>query len=219
MSVENPHCDNDLEGPGPDVKFPMPVVGEDVAFLKNVITNPNIIVGDYTYYHDYRGADRFEKENVLYHEDFLGDKLIIGKFTQIAMGTRFMMSASMHQSDGFSSFPFAIFSLKWAEKYPVNFPVPGDTIVGNDVWFGYNCLVMPGIRIGNGSIIASNSVVVKDVEPYSVIGGNPGKVIKKRFSDEVIKELEEIQWWNWPMEKILENLPAITGADIQALKI
>lgn len=208
---------SNVQGPEPDVTYPMPKVGHDICFLKNVITNPNIQVGDYTYYHDYKEADRFEKENVIYHEEFLNDKLIIGKFTQIAMDVRFIMNASTHQMDGFSTFPFAVFSEKWAERYNVNFPYHGDTVVGNDVWIGYNAIIMPGLKVGNGAIIAARSIVTKDVPPYTVVGGNPARTIRTRFDEETIESLERVQWWDWPMDKILAHLPAITGNNIEEL--
>ena len=205
-------------GPRSNTTYPFPSVGKTVAYLKNVITKPNIVVGDYTYYHDNNGADRFQDYNVIYHEEFVGDKLIIGKFCQIAMDVQFIMSASMHQMSGFSTYPFAIFNENWANSYPVNFPIPGDTLVGNDVWIGYKATILPGITIGDGAIIGSGSLVTKDVPPYTIIGGNPAKVIRHRFKEEIIKELQTIQWWNWPIETILQHLPEITGADIERLK-
>lgn len=205
-------------GPRAHTTFPFPMVGNKIAFLKNVITNPNIVVGDYTYYHDAKGAERFQDHNVLYHEDIIGDKLIIGKFCQIAMDTQFIMSASMHQMTGFSTYPFAIFNENWRNRYEVNFPIPGDTIVGNDVWIGFHATILPGIKIGDGAIIGSRSLVTKDVPPYTIVGGNPAKVIRKRFEDDIVKELLNIQWWDWPIDTILNHLPEITGADIEKLK-
>ena len=190
----------------PDTKYPLPHVGSTLVLLKNFITKPNIIVGDYTYYHNHENAEHFETKNVLYHEDFLKDKLIIGKFCQIASGATFIMNASLHQMDGFSTFPFVIFGGSWAKIHKPNFPFKGDTIVGNDVWIGYNATIMQGITIGDGAIISANAHVVKDVEPYSIVGGNPAKEIKKRFDDTTIKELLKIKWWNWPIEKITKNI-------------
>lgn len=207
------------KGPGADTVFPLPQVGRTVCFLKNVITNPNIQIGDYTYYHDIKEAHHFEKNNLVYHENFINDKLIIGKFCQIAMGVRFIMNASQHQMSGFSTFPFAIFNKHWAESYELDFPLAGDTIVGNDVWIGYNACIRPGVKIGDGAIIATTSLVTKDVPPYTIIGGNPAKIIRQRFEDNVIEELLRIRWWDWPIEKILQHLPEITGADIEKLKV
>ncbi|GAB4193849.1 MAG: hypothetical protein Tsb0015_16760 [Simkaniaceae bacterium] len=206
------------EGPRPDTVHPLPAVGRKIAFLKNIITNPNIIVGDYTYYHDAKGADRFETENVLYHESILGDKLIIGKFCQIAMGTHFIMNASLHQMTGISTYPFAVFNENWAGSYPFDFPYRGNTVVGNDVWFGYKSCIMPGLKIGDGAIIGSRALVTKDVPPYAIVGGNPAKIIRMRFSEEKIKKLQEIRWWDWPIEVILKHLTEITGGDVEKLE-
>ncbi len=206
------------KGPYSNTTFPLPIVNRKMCFLNNLIKGPNIDIGDYTYYHDHDGAEDFEKKNVLYHEPVLGDRLIIGKFCQIAMGTRFMMNASFHQMNGFSTFPFAVYNENWAKSYDVNFPMRGDTVIGNDVWFGYQAFIMPGIKIGNGAIIAAHAVVTKDVPPYTIVGGNPAKIIRQRFDDKTIEELEQIAWWDWPIEKILEHLPEITGNNIEKLR-
>lgn len=183
-----------------------------------MITRPNIIVGDYTYYHDTKGADGFEERNVLYHEEFVGDRLIIGKFCQIAMDAQFIMNASMHQMSGFSTYPFAIFNENWAKSYEADFPYLGDTVIGNDVWIGYKATIFPGVQIGDGAIIGSRVMVTKNVPPYTIVGGNPAKMIRHRFDETTIKELLEIQWWDWPIETILGHLPEITGADIKKLR-
>jgi virginiamycin A acetyltransferase len=171
-----------------------------LCFLKNIITNPNIIVGDYTYYDDPEDVNNFNK-NVLYHFDFIGDKLIIGKFCQIATGVRFIMNGAVHSIEGFSTFPFLIFGKDWGEipEYPQS---KGDTVIGNDVWIGNSVTIMPGIKIGDGAILATNAVITKDVEPYTIVGGNPGKVIRKRFDDETTEKLLKLKWWDWPIEKI-----------------
>lgn len=204
--------------PSPDTLKPIPGV-DRVYFLKNYITRSNIIVGDYTYYDDPESPENFEK-NVLYHFDFMGDKLIVGKFCAIATGVKFIMNGSNHSLEGFSSYPFSVFSEQWAKALPnpPNFPYKGDTVIGNDVWIGYNCLIMPGVKIGDGAVIASKSVVTKDVDPYTVVGGNPATVLRKRFSDETINTLLEIAWWDWDIEKITRNLAAISGTNIEALK-
>jgi virginiamycin A acetyltransferase len=206
-------------GPNPETHYPMCHVGNvknKVVFLKNFIKSPNIIVGDYTYYHHKDGGERFEKENVLYHEPIIGDKLVIGKFTQIAMDAKFIMNASTHQMDGISTYPFMPFGGAFA-NYTPNFPLKGDTIIGNDVWIGYDACIMPGLSIGDGAIIGTRALVTKDVEPYTIIGGNPGKVIRKRFDDQTIAKLLEIKWWDWPIERIVSNLDAITGSNIDKL--
>ncbi|ACB50049.1 acetyltransferase, trimeric LpxA-like protein [Crocosphaera subtropica ATCC 51142] len=188
-----------------------------LCFLKNIIQNPNILVGDFTYYDDLENPYNFEK-NVLYHFDFIGDKLIIGKFCAIASDVKFIMNGSNHPLNYFTTYPFSIFGHSWENTMSVEGTFKGDTIIGNDVWLGYNSLIMPGIKIGDGSIVAANSVVTKDVEPYTIVGGNPAKVIRKRFSNEVIDLLLELQWWNWSIEKITENIPILCSDDINRLK-
>lgn len=197
----------------PETLYPMGKVTKEVIFLKHFITNPNIQVGDYTYYHDMHHPEKFEKENVII---IYSCKLTIGKFCQIAHGTKFMMSDANHQMNGFSTFPFFIFGGEWSNYQP-DTPKKGDTVVGNDVWFGQDSLIMPGIKIGSGAIIAARSVVTKDVPPYTIVGGNPAKIIRKRFSDETIDQLLHIQWWDWNYEKITRNIEAIVGADVQKL--
>jgi virginiamycin A acetyltransferase len=182
-----------------------------LCFLKNLVTNPNIIVGDYTYYDDFEDVRNFES-NVKYHFDFIGDKLIIGKFCMIASGATFIMNGGNHLADAISAYPFAIFENGWENAMEgKEYPVKGDTIIGNDVWIGHNATLMPGITIGDGAIIATNAMVTKDVEPYTIVGGNPATVIRKRFSDETIIKLLEMKWWDWPVEKITENVQNLTG--------
>lgn len=206
-----------MHGPDPSEKHPLPGFPQ-VCFIKNCVTNPNIIIGDYTYYDDPDDAENFER-NVLYHYPFIGDKLIIGKFCALARGVKFIMNGANHKTSGISTFPFFIFGHGWesAAPQPGDLPYKGDTCVGNDVWIGYDCLIMPGVSIGNGAIISSRSVVVSDVPAYSIVGGNPAQVIRKRFSDEVIAELEALAWWDWPVEKITAHLAGITAGDISAL--
>ena len=201
-------------GPNKDEKYPLN--GQKrLCFLKNIITNPNIIVGDYTYYDDFEDAMNFEK-NVKYHYDFLGDKLIIGKFCMIAPSVTFIMNGANHSMNGITSYPFSLFGNGWERIMPTmaDLPIKGDTIIGNDVWIGTNVTIMPGVHIGDGAIIATNSTVTKDVAPYAIVGGNPAVEIRKRFSDPKIKELLEMQWWNWDIEKITDNLEYLTGKTI-----
>lgn len=199
-----------------DAANPNPVMApaRDVIFLKNFIKNPNIEVGEYTYYHDFNHPELFESQNVLF--PYLC-KLTIGKFCQIAMGTKFILNSANHQMSGFSTYPFFIFGEAY-RTYELDMPKKGDTVIGNDVWFGNSSVVMPGVTIGDGAIIGAHSVVTKDVAPYSIVGGNPARVIHKRFDDEIIEELVKIAWWNWDIEKITENVSAIVGADIEALR-
>ena len=205
-------------GPNPNNKEPMTGYPQ-VGYLKNFITNENIIVGDYTYYDDPDGPENFES-NVLYHFPFIGDKLIIGKFCAIAKDVKFIMNGANHKVSGFSSYPFYIFGNGWEKAMPQegDLPFKGDTEIGNDVWIGYDATIMPGVKIGHGAIIASKSVVTKDVAPYSVCGGNPAVHIKQRFEQSVIDELLRLEWWNWSPEKITANLNAIMGYDLLALQ-
>ncbi len=206
-----------MKFPDKNKKFPLENY-DRLCFLKNIIKNPNIIVGDYTYYDDFESVANFEK-NVKYLFDFIGDKLIIGKFCMIASDVTFIMNGANHLSDAISTFPFAIFGEDWSNAMEgKEYPSKGDTIIGNDVWIGYGATIMPGVTIGDGAIIATKSVVTKDVEPYAIVGGNPAKEIKKRFSEVEIIHLLEIQWWDWSIEKITENVQNLTGNVIEIIK-
>ncbi len=205
-----------MNGPDKDTVYPLPHHNK-LCFLKNIIRNPNIIVGDYTYYDDFENVENFE-QNVKYHFDFTGDKLIIGKFSMIASGVKFIMNGANHLTSGLSTYPFSIFGNGWENAMEnKSFPNKGDLIIGNDVWIGHNATLMAGITVGDGSIIATNSTVVKDVPPYTIVGGNPAKVIRHRFSDETISKLLKIKWWDWDIEKITENIQHLTSGDIDKL--
>ncbi|MCL4120777.1 UNVERIFIED_CONTAM: hypothetical protein GTU68_060620 [Idotea baltica] len=196
--------------PNKNQKFPLKNY-ERLCFLKNIITRPNIIVGDYTYYDDFEDVSNFEK-NVKYHFEFTGDKLIIGKFCMIASDVTFIMNGANHLTGAVSSYPFAIFGDDWQNAMEgKSYPSKGDTVIGNDVWIGYKATIMPGVSVGDGAIIGAYSVVTRNVAPYTIVGGNPAKVIKPRFSEQHIKELLEMQWWDWPIDKITENLEFLTG--------
>jgi virginiamycin A acetyltransferase len=206
-----------MNGPNPNTTFPLANV-ERLCFLKNIIKNPNINVGDYTYYDDFENVLNFEK-NVKYHFDFIGDKLVIGKYCMIASDVQFIMNGGNHMTDCISAFPFAVFGNGWegamkGKKYPTK----GDTIIGNDVWIGHHAVIMPGTQIGDGAMIGSYSIVTKNVEPYAVVAGNPAKLIRKRYSDEVIEKLLNIRWWDWSADKISRNLEFLTGNDIAFLE-
>ena len=203
----------------PNKNTPFPLVNYDrLCFLKNIIKNPNIIVGDYTYYDDFEDVTNFEK-NVKYHFDFTGDKLIIGKFCMIASDVTFIMNGANHLTDAITTYPFAIFGNGWENAMEgKTYPSKGNIVVGNDVWIGYNATIMVGVTIGDGAIIGTNSVVTKDVEPYSIVGGNPAKLIKKRFSEDEIKDLLEIKWWDWEIEKITRNVQSLTDKNVEILK-
>ena len=206
--------------PGPDPQDKHPMLGfPQVCFIKNTVKNPNIIIGDYTYYDDEEDSENFE-HNVLYHFPFIGDRLVIGKFCALAKGVKFIMNGANHKLSGFSTYPFQIFGHGWEKVTPKagDLPFKGDTIVGNDVWLGYDALVMPGVKIGHGAIVASRSVVVSDVPPYAIVGGNPALLLKSRFSPTIVDELLSIAWWDWPIDKVSRNLAAIVGADLDALR-
>jgi virginiamycin A acetyltransferase len=202
--------------PDPNQLHPIPEHPR-VCFLKNCIQSPHIIVGDYTYYDDPEAPENFER-NVLYH--YGEDRLIIGKFCAIATHVKFIMNGANHKLDGISTYPFPVFGGDWAiaMELMMNLPNRGDTVVGNDVWLGYESLIMPGVQIGDGAIVAARSVVVKDVAPYTIVGGNPAKPIKQRFTDTQIQALLDIQWWNWSIEKITQNIHLIMAGDIAALE-
>ena len=190
-----------------------------VCFIRNTTQNPNIVVGDYTYYDDPEHSEDFER-NVLYHYPFIGDKLIIGKFCALAEGVRFIMNGANHKLSGFSTYPFSIFGNGWEQVMPKpeELPYKGDTVVGNDVWIGYRALILPGVRIGDGAIVAAGAVVTRDVPPYTVVGGNPASPIRPRFPEETVRALLDIAWWNWDADKITRNLAAIVSADLDALR-
>jgi virginiamycin A acetyltransferase len=209
-----------MAGPDSETTFPL-AHHRKLVFLKNIIQSPNIIVGDYTYYDDLEDPFNFEK-NVLYHFDFLGDKLVIGKFCAIGSGVKFIMNGGNHETKPVSTYPFAIFGNGWEkitegidlkEKYPTK----GDTTIGNDVWLGHEAVIMPGVKIGNGAVVATKAVVTKDVPPYSIVAGNPAQVVKMRFSEDTIAKLQQIAWWNWDAEKITRNLHLINSDDVEAL--
>ena len=206
-----------MQAPNKDIAFPLKNY-DKLCFLKNIITNPNIIVGDYTYYDDFEDVHNFEK-NVKYHFDFTGDQLIIGKFCMIASDVKFIMNGANHLSNAISTYPFAVFGNGWESAMEgKTYPNKGNIEIGNDVWIGYNATIMAGVKIGDGAIIATNSTVVSDVEPYTIVGGNPAREIKKRFSPEIIERLLKLQWWNWDIEKITENVQNLTDLDLEKLE-
>lgn len=205
-------------GPDPDKVFPNENI-RSLCFIKNVITRPNIIVGDYTYYDDDGGAEDFEK-HVTHHYEFIGDKLIIGKFCAIGKGVEFIMNGANHRMNSASTYPFNIMGGGWERVTPSlkDLPIKGDTVVGNDVWIGQNVTVLPGVHIGDGAIIGVNSVVSKDVQPYTVVGGNPIKLIRRRFDDGTTEFLLGLKWWDWSAEKIFKNIELLCSGDLSKLK-
>ena len=206
-----------MQAPNKDIAFPLKNY-DRLCFLKNIIKNHNIIVGDYTYYDDFEDVHNFEK-NVKYHFDFTGDQLIIGKFCMIASDVKFIMNGANHLSNAISTYPFAVFGNGWESAMEgKTYPNKGNIEIGNDVWIGYNATIMAGVKIGDGAIIATNSTVVSDVEPYTIVGGNPAREIKKRFSPEIVERLLKLQWWNWDIEKITKNVQNLTDLDIDKLE-
>ena len=205
-------------GPNPNAIFPNPKI-PSLCFIKNVIKNPNIIVGEYTYYDDIDGAENFES-HVTHHYDFIGDKLIIGKFCAIAKGIEFIMSGANHRIDSITTYPFNIMGNGWEKSAPSlsDLKLKGDTIIGNDVWIGQNVTILPAVHIGDGAIIGANSVVAKNIPPYSVAIGNPCEFKRKRFDEDLIEYLLKIKWWDWNAEKIFKNMEALCGGDLSKIK-
>lgn len=209
-----------MTGPNPSIKHPMPM-HKRVGFLKALVDAENIEIGDFTYYDDPEGPDLFQSKCVLHHYPFIGDKLIIGKFCAIAEGARFIMNGANHAMSGFSTYPFNIFGHGWEEGFDVatwQQEVRGDTVLGNDVWIGMEAVILPGVHIGHGAIVAAKSVVSRHVPPYAIVAGNPSVAVKKRFDDKTIERLLSIAWWDWPVDKIGRNLNAIRGSDISLLE-
>ena len=208
---------NDI--PNPNQIFPNEY--KTSVFLKNVITAPNIIVGDYTYYDDADDPEGFERNNVLFNYPEFGDRLIIGKFCQIASGTQFVMGSANHRLSSVSTYPFNVFGGAWEANTPPHLsqlPHKGDTVIGNDVWLGRECRVMPGVHIGDGAIIAAYSVVVKDISPYTVAGGNPCRPIKPRFDTELTELLLRLKWWNFDPQTLVSFLPDLCNPDLEQVR-
>ena len=205
--------------PSPDVIFPNEY--HTSCFIKNVVTAPNISIGDYTYYDDAVDPRGFEKNNVLFNYPEFGDHLIIGKFCMITQGAKFIMGPANHRITSVTAYPFNVFGGAWTENTPPHMdqlPRKGDTVLGNDVWIGRESVIMPGVKIGDGAIIAAYSVVVKDVPAYTVYGGNPAKFIKNRFDDELKDLLLRWKWWDLPPEELVDVLPLLCDEDLEKVK-
>lgn len=194
---------------------------KQTVYLNAVIKDPQIEVGDYTIYNDF-AADPllFEKNNILYHYPIHQEKLIIGKFCSIACGTKFLFNCANHTLKSLSTYTFPLFYEEWElEKSNITtaWDNKGDIVIGNDVWIGYEAVIMAGVHIGDGAIIAARAVVTKDVPPYTIVGGTPAKEIRKRFDTEVIHQLLKLKWWDWSTNKIRQCLPYIAEGKLDEL--
>ena len=195
---------------------------KETVYLKPVISNPNISVGEYTMYNDFVNDPKLcEKNNVLYQYPINHDKLKIGKFCSIACGAKFIFNSANHTLSSLSTYPFPIFFEEWGldiKDVALAWDNKGDIVIGNDVWIGYEAVIMAGVTIGDGAIIGTRAVVTKDVPPYTTVGGVPAKTIRKWFSEDTIGMLMELQWWDWPEEKIAQNIHAIKSGYVEQLR-
>ena len=199
--------------PDPNTVHPIPGYESEI-YVKPAVRNPNITVGDFTYI-----ADSEFESHVTHHYPFLGDRLIIGKFCQIAAGVEFVMNGANHQMNAVSTFPFyTLQGWDMAPPAPADLPLRGDTVVGNDVWIGQNAVILPGVRIGDGAIIGASSVVGGDVAPYTIVAGNPARVIRKRFGDTLIDLLLEWKWWDREIDEVNRLIPLLTSSDLDAVE-
>ena len=194
----------------------------ETVYLKNVVENSNIEIGDYTIYNDFIHDPReFQKNNVLYHYPINKDRLIIGKFCSIACGAKFLFNSANHKMASLSTYTFPLFFEEWGlkkENVAQAWDQTGDIMIGNAVWIGYEAVILSGVTIGDGAVIGCRAVVTKDIPPYTIVGGVPAKPIRKRFDEETIKELQKIKWWDWPEEKIAGKIPAIQAGDLEELR-
>lgn len=205
---------------GPDPNDPHPMRGfPQICYIRNTVDNPQIQVGEYSYYDDPEDSEGFAR-NVLYLFPFIGDRLIIGRYCAIARGATFVMNGANHRMSGFSTYPFNIFGNGWERSTPLpqELPYKGDTVVGNDVWIGYEAMLMPGVRVGDGAIVAARSVVSSDVPAYAIVAGNPARVVRMRYDETQVQRLLRIAWWDWDADKVSGNLELIVGADLDALE-
>lgn len=199
--------------PNPNTVHPIPGYDKEI-YVKPTIKNSNIIVGDFTYI-----ADSEFESHVTHHYEWNGDKLIIGKFCQIAAGVEFVMNGANHQMNAVSTFPF--YTLEgWDMKPPAasDMPLKGDTVIGNDVWIGQKAVILPGVHIGDGAIIGANSIVGSDVSPYTIVAGNPATEIRKRFDDELIQLMLDFKWWDKSVGEINQLIPLLTCGNLEKVK-
>ena len=194
-----------------------------IVYLKNVIESPNITVGDYTIYNDFYSDPRlFEKNNVLYHYPINGDRLIIGKFCSIACGAKFMFTSGNHSMSSLATYTFPVFFEEWnldVKNITSAWDNKGDIVIGNDVWIGFEAVIMSGVHIGDGAIIGTHAVVTKDVPPYTIVGGVPAREIRKRYDAETVSKLERLRWWDMPDDEIKRLLPQLMRGDIAGIDV
>lgn len=208
-----------MHGPDPKTLYPLPGYPHAV-FLKNLVDLPNVTIGDYSYYDDSEGPERFVR-HILYHYGFSGDRLVIGKFCAIAKDVSFIMGDANHGLGGLTTFPFAIFRQGWEDALPIErygLPRKGDTTVGNDVWLGTGATVLPGVTIGDGAVVGAKAVVASDVPPYAIVAGNPARIVRQRFEPATIARLQSLAWWDWSAERITRAIPALVEGDLEALE-
>ena len=207
---------------GPDPLNPHPMAGQPrVGFLKALVDHPQIEIGDYTYYDDPCGPEHFVARCVGHLYPFIGDRLVIGRFCALACGVRFVMNGANHAMNGATTYPFNIFGQGWEEGFdPASTAagIKGDTVVGHDVWIGENAVIMPGVSIADGAIVAAQSVVTRDVGAYEIVGGNPARTIRRRFDQPTVERLLKIAWWHWPAETITRHLSALRRCDLTTLE-
>ncbi len=212
--MQRPFLDADARHP---ITLPTGDVHKPTVHLARVIDHPNIEIGDYTYYSDFDAVDDYAARIAPYIYPGSPEKLVIGKFCQIAHGVRFITASANHPMKGFSTYPFASFNPETMTAYVEEVAGHGDTVIGNDVWLGYCAMVLPGVTVGDGAIVGAGAVVASDVPPYAIVRGNPARVIRQRFDDETVAKLLDIRWWDWPLDRIEARRAAIEGADIDAL--
>lgn len=190
-------------------------------YLQSVITDPGITVGEYTMYNDFVHDPReFQRNNVLYHYPVNHDRLVIGKFCSIACGAKFLFNSANHALDSLSTYPFPLFWEEWGldkSRVADAWDNKGDILIGSDVWIGYEAVILAGVTIGDGAVIAARAVVTKDVPPYTIVGGVPARPIRRRFPEETIQRLLELRWWDWPRERIARNIGAIQSGEVDRL--
>lgn len=196
--------------------------GHSTVYLQNVVTDPSISVGDYTIYDDFVNDPRdFQRNNVLYHYPINRERLVIGKFCSIACGAKFLFNSANHTLRSLSTYIFPVLFEEWGldvARIPEAWDNRGDIVIGNDVWIGYDAVVLAGVTVGDGAIIAARAVVTKGVPPYTIVGGVPARPIRRRFSDSEIDQLLELKWWDWPEEKIARSIGVIQSGDLEGLK-